>query len=127
MESFDIAVSGGRIMDPNSGMDTISNIGISGGVIAEISPSALEAEEVFDASGQVVCPGFIDTPMTAVNRFRMPLLLDADRAADIIRRGLARNRGRIAFPWQLHALTMLFAVLPGAIVDPMLRRMPRKD
>lgn len=60
MESFDIAVSGGRIMDPNSGMDTISNIGISGGVIAEISPSALEAEEVFDASDQVVCPGFID-------------------------------------------------------------------
>ena len=74
----------------------------------------------------VVCPGFINTPMTAANRFRMPLLMDADRAAAIIRRGLARNQGRIAFPWQLYALTMLFTVLPAAIVDPMLRRMPRK-
>ena len=60
MESLDIAISGGRIMDPDSGMNTISNIGISGGVIAEINPSPLEAEEIFDASGQIVCPGFID-------------------------------------------------------------------
>ncbi len=75
----------------------------------------------------VICPGFIATPMTAVNRFRMPFLMDADRAAAIIRRGLARNRGRIAFPWQLYGLILLFATLPGPVVDPILRRAPRKD
>ena len=75
----------------------------------------------------VICPGFIATAMTADNRYRMPLLMDADRAAAVISRGLARDRGRIAFPWPLYALTLLFTALPGPIVDPILRRMPRKD
>lgn len=75
----------------------------------------------------VICPGFIETPMTADNRYRMPLLMDADRAAALMSRGLARNRGRIAFPWPLYALALLFTALPGPIVDPILRRMPRKD
>ena len=75
----------------------------------------------------VVCPGFIATPMTAANRFRMPFLMDADRAADIIRRGLARDRGRIAFPCRLYASVLLLAALPGPLADPILRRLPRKD
>src|SRR3546814_8256106 len=48
----------------------------------------------------VVCPGYIRTPMTAVNRFPMPFLMDAEQAARVIRRGLERNRARIAFPWR---------------------------
>ncbi len=75
----------------------------------------------------VICPGFIATPMTAPNRFRMPLLMDAERAAGIIQRGLVRDCGRIAFPGPLYALLLLFTALPGSIVDPVLRRLPRKD
>ncbi|GGB50638.1 short-chain dehydrogenase [Tistrella bauzanensis] len=74
----------------------------------------------------VVCPGFVRTPMTGRNRFPMPYLMEADRAAAIIRRGLCRNRARIAFPWQLAAVVWLLAALPASWADALLRRMPGK-
>ena len=74
----------------------------------------------------VICPGYVETPMTAVNDFPMPLLMSAERAAGIIRRGLARDRGRIAFPWPMYAMVRLIAALPQAWSDPLLRRLPEK-
>jgi N-acyl-D-aspartate/D-glutamate deacylase len=47
-------------MDPDTGVDNVTNVGIVDGKIAEISQSELLAEEIIDASGQIVCPGFID-------------------------------------------------------------------
>ena len=72
----------------------------------------------------VVCPGFILTPMTNANKYSMPFLMDAGRAARIIARGLAGNRARIAFPWPLYALVWLLAALPPALSDPLLRTRP---
>jgi short-subunit dehydrogenase len=74
----------------------------------------------------VICPGYVRSPMTAVNEFPMPLLMDAERAARIIRRGLARNRPRIAFPWRLYAAVWLISALPPRLTDPLLRRLPKK-
>ncbi len=74
----------------------------------------------------VICPGYVRTPMTAVNDFPMPFLMDADRAARIIRRGLARNRARIAFPWPLATVVSLLQVLPTSWVDAALTRLPGK-
>jgi short-subunit dehydrogenase len=74
----------------------------------------------------VVCPGYVKSRMTAGNSFHMPLLMEADRAARIIRRGLARNKARIAFPWRLYAAVWLISVLPQSLTDPLLRRLPRK-
>ena len=74
----------------------------------------------------VICPGYVRSRMTAGNKFRMPLLMDADRAARIVARGLARNRGRIAFPWRLYALLRLVNALPLSWTDAIARRMPRK-
>jgi short-subunit dehydrogenase len=74
----------------------------------------------------VICPGYVRSPMTAVNDFPMPLLMDAKRAARIIRRGLARDRPRIAFPWRLYAAVWLISALPPRITDPLLRRLPKK-
>jgi short-subunit dehydrogenase len=74
----------------------------------------------------VVCPGFVKSRMTAVNKFPMPLLMEVDRAAAIIQRGLARNKARIAFPRRLAAAVWLLAALPPALTDPLLRRMPEK-
>ena len=74
----------------------------------------------------VICPGYVESRMTAVNRFRMPLLMPADRAARIIRRGLARGRARIAFPWPTYAAVRLLAGFPPAWIDPLMRRLPRK-
>lgn len=88
---------------------------------------ALRGELHADGIGvSVICPGYVRTPMTAVNDFPMPFLMDAERAAAIIRRGLARNKARIAFPWPMYALVRLVAGLPSAITDPLLRRLPKK-
>jgi short-subunit dehydrogenase len=84
---------------------------------------ALRAE--LAASGvnvSVVCPGFVATPMTDGSRFPMPFLLDADRAARLIRRGLAANRGRIAFPLPLYLGTLLFAALPDGVANYLVTR-----
>lgn len=74
----------------------------------------------------VICPGFVRSRMTAVNEFPMPLLMDAERAAQIIQRGLSRNRPRIAFPFRLYAVVWTLAFLPSLLIDPILRRLPQK-
>lgn len=74
----------------------------------------------------VICPGFVRTPMTDVNKFSMPFLMEADAAARIIARGLVRNRGRIIFPWRMHAATWLLAALPTALTDLLVHRLPAK-
>lgn len=75
----------------------------------------------------VICPGFVESRITAGNPFPMPFLMTAEKAARIIRRGLARNRGRIAFPWPMYALAWLGVALPDALVDPIIRRLPTKE
>lgn len=57
---FDLVLSGGRVMDPETGLDAIRNVGISGNKIAAISKSALRGKKVLDVTGLVVSPGFID-------------------------------------------------------------------
>jgi short-subunit dehydrogenase len=74
----------------------------------------------------VICPGFVASRMTAKNDFPMPFLMSAERAAAIIKRGLARNRGRIAFPFPTYVAGWLAGALPPALTDPLLRRLPRK-
>ncbi|WP_300302633.1 SDR family oxidoreductase [Ferrovibrio sp.] len=74
-----------------------------------------------------ICPGFVTSRMTARNRFPMPFLMDADRAARIIRAGLIRNRGRIAFPWPMLAIMRVLGLLPYRGLDWLLRRAPAKD
>jgi short-subunit dehydrogenase len=75
----------------------------------------------------VVCPGFVESRMTEGNRFPMPFLMTADRAAAIIQRGLARNRGRIAFPWPTYAVAWLLGALPAAVSDRLTRDLPKKE
>ena len=88
---------------------------------------ALRGELVADGVGvSVICPGFVGSRMTAGNRFPMPFLMDAERAARIIVRGIAANRGRIAFPFPMAFGSWLLAALPIALTDRLLRRLPRK-
>jgi short-subunit dehydrogenase len=60
----------------------------------------------------VICPGFIDTPMTAQIRGATPFLISAEEAARRIRQGLERNRAVIAFPWFVAMLTRIDGALP---------------
>ncbi|HEV8392000.1 MAG TPA: SDR family NAD(P)-dependent oxidoreductase [Dongiaceae bacterium] len=75
----------------------------------------------------VVMPGFIKSPMTDANDFPMPFLMPAEKAAEIIRRGLAANRARIAFPFPTAFLAWAMGALSPLIADPILRMLPKKD
>lgn len=74
----------------------------------------------------VICPGFIRTPMTDVNQFAMPMLMEVDRAAALIRRRLARGHAMIAFPLPMYLAVRLIAALPRPIGDFIYGRMPEK-
>lgn len=74
----------------------------------------------------VICPGFVRSRITRVNKFRMPLLMDADRAARIIRRGLAADKSRIAFPFPTYFTAWLAGALPPSLTDPFFRNLPEK-
>ena len=58
--AFDIVIENGRVMDPESGLDGIRNIGIRGDRIAAISADVLVGRLMLDVRGLVVAPGFID-------------------------------------------------------------------
>lgn len=59
-DTHDIVLSGGRVMDPETGLDAVRNVGIRAGEIVAISEDPLTGEIVVDVTGLVVAPGFID-------------------------------------------------------------------
>ena len=61
----------------------------------------------------VICPGFVVSRMTAQAPFPMPFLMTSAKASKIIRRGLAANRARIAFPLGTKAAVWFGSMLPG--------------
>lgn len=73
-----------------------------------------------------VCPGYIQTNMTAHNRFPMPGLMSAERAAAIILRGLARDKKRIVFPWWMGLAARLAGLLPLGLVAAAAAQLPAK-
>ncbi len=59
-EAYDLIIANGRVMDPESGLDAVRNVGILSGKIAVISTDPLEGKQTIEARGLVVAPGFID-------------------------------------------------------------------
>jgi short-subunit dehydrogenase len=64
----------------------------------------------------VVCPGYIDTPMGRQLRGGKAFIVTAAAAAAAIERGLMRDKRVIAFPFPLASLTRFAALLPSALV-----------
>lgn len=59
-QDYDLVIQGGRVIDPQSGLDAIRHLGIRGGKVGALSQRPLTGRRVLDAAGLVVSPGFID-------------------------------------------------------------------
>src|SRR5258708_4535367 len=57
---YDLVIANGRVMDPESGLDEVRNLGIRGGKIALVSSEALPGKQAVDVRGLGGSPGFID-------------------------------------------------------------------
>ena len=57
---YDMVIANGRVMDPETGLDAVRNVGITAGKIRAVSVEPLKGKTVLDAKGLVVAPGFID-------------------------------------------------------------------
>ena len=72
----DVVIEGGRVMDPESGLDAVRNIGIVDGRVEVISSELLEGARHIQAAGLVVAPGFVDLHRHAHNEqaYRLQVL-----------------------------------------------------
>ena len=59
-EGYELVISNGRVIDPESGLDATRNIGIADGAVRAITSNAMRGRSSIDATGLVVSPGFID-------------------------------------------------------------------
>jgi len=57
---YDLVIIDGRVMDPESGLDAVRNVGVIGGTITAITSRPLSGRKIINARGLVVAPGFID-------------------------------------------------------------------
>lgn len=73
-----------------------------------------------------ICPGYIRTPMTAKNRYRMPFLIDADDAAGRFARIIAAKRRFAVVPWQMALVSIVLRHLPRWLFDRLFAGAPRK-
>jgi N-acyl-D-aspartate/D-glutamate deacylase len=87
-QPFDIVITGGRVMDPESGLDAVRNVGIRGGKIMQITDKPVQGKATIDARGLVVAPGFIDLHQHGQNPEN-----DAAKAADGVTTSLEMEVG----------------------------------
>lgn len=73
-----------------------------------------------------ICPGYVDTPMTRVNRYRMPFLLPADEAARRMARAIAAGRRLAIIPWQMAIVGRILRIVPVSLYDRLFARAGRK-
>jgi NAD(P)-dependent dehydrogenase (short-subunit alcohol dehydrogenase family) len=74
-----------------------------------------------------ISPGYVATPMTAGNRYAMPFLLPAERAARLIARAIERRKRHYVLPWPMALVGRALRLAPDALYDAALARAPRKS
>lgn len=82
--------------------------------------------EPFNIGISVVCPGYIETPMTAVNKFKMPFLMNASKAAEKIFADIAQKQHQIIFPIILYFVISILNYLPKFCRELVLKKLPKK-
>lgn len=74
----------------------------------------------------IICPGYIKTPMTAVNNFKMPFLMEVEYASKMIIKKLEQNKFLVIFPKRLFLAIKILGFLPLPIKNFILRKLPKK-
>jgi short-subunit dehydrogenase len=101
---------------PDSAAYCASKAAVHGWMLAS-APEARKRGVVLTS----ICPGFIRTAMTAGYQFPMPGLMDAERAAGIILRGVAAGRVQIVFPWWMGLAARFAGLLPPRLMASVTR------
>ena len=83
-QTYDLAITGGRVLDPANLIDDVLNIAISNGQIVKVTRKPMKANQVIDASGLVVAPGFIDILAGYPNRDESAIFKVTDGVTSIV-------------------------------------------
>ena len=73
-----------------------------------------------------IAPGYIATPMTAINPYRMPFLLQADEAARRFARAIERGASYTVIPWPMGIVAKVLRLLPNPLYDWLFSKAPHK-
>lgn len=73
-----------------------------------------------------ICPGYVATPMTAINPYRMPFILPAEEATRRMLRVIDAGKSYAVVPWQMGLVAKLLRVLPNALFDRLFANVKRK-
>jgi hypothetical protein len=119
----DVVLRGGRVVDPESGLDAVRNVAITGGTIRALSTEPLRGKTEIDATGLLVSPGFVDLHSHGTDAGRLPLQGDgrSDHGTRAQGRGLTASptktvtpdirKARIVTPRRLFAAAVLVSVV----------------
>ncbi len=94
-QTYELVISDGRVIDPETGLDAVRNIGIYGKQIKVITTKPLQGKQQIDATGLVVSPGFIDLHSHAQN-----LVGQTYQIHDGVTTALELESGALQFPSQ---------------------------
>ena len=73
-----------------------------------------------------ICPGYIKTPMTSINPYPMPFILNADEAASKIACAIKRQSAFVVIPWQMNIVARVLKILPRWLYDRLFASAPHK-
>jgi len=104
------------------GLPHAAGYGASRAAILSLAESLRFELEETGIAVQVITPGFVDTPLTAKNKFPMPFMITPDAAAHRILLGVRSDRFEITFPRRFTYVMKLLRLLPYGLYFPLIRR-----
>lgn len=104
------------------GLPTTAGYGATKSALITMTEALRPECDLHGVSLRLICPGFVDTPLTQKNPFGMPFLISTEKAADAIVRGLATRKFEIVFPWQMRLGMKFLQLLPYPLFFAIARR-----
>ncbi len=83
--------------------------------------------QAFGIHVTTIAPGYIKTPMTDINQYRMPFLMEAKVAAEKFADAIDKKRRFVVIPWQMGIVSRVMRMIPPVLWDKLMRNAPRKS